>query len=254
MKSLNVKNLITACKNVSDWRPLGIQLDLNPAQLDDIYRTFHTEGVPGLKIHVFVAWLKNSPGASWTDLVNALKEINENRVASDIERDYIHALPIKGTITLIDIIIVSIYTTVLDPVNTEQNPDPLNTEQNPDPLNTEQNPDPVNTEQNPDPLNTEQNPDPLNTEQNPDPLNTEQNPDPLNTEQNPDPLNTEQNPDPLNTEQNPDPLNTEQNPTAPATCWRQMKVLLRRFLRNYYCETLTTIIVAVFAICVLFLY
>ena len=93
-KSLNVKNLTRACKNVSGWRPLGIQLDLNPAQLDDIYQTYHTEGVPTLRIEVFVAWLKNSPDASWTDVVNALRAIDENRVASDIERDY---MAIKGT-------------------------------------------------------------------------------------------------------------------------------------------------------------
>ena len=67
------------------------------ADLDNIYQTYHTEGVGTLKYRVFDAWLKDSPDASWTDLVEALRVIGNNSVASDIEREYIHAVPIKGT-------------------------------------------------------------------------------------------------------------------------------------------------------------
>ena len=97
LNSLDVKNLLTACKNVSDWQQLGIQLDLTMAELENIYQTYHTRGLVILKGHMFSVWLENSPGASWTGLVKALRAIGNNRVASDIERVYIHALPIKGT-------------------------------------------------------------------------------------------------------------------------------------------------------------
>ena len=67
------------------------------AQLENIERTYHIQGVDILKSHMFDVWLKNSPGASWTELVKALRALGENRVASDIGRVYIHAVPIQGT-------------------------------------------------------------------------------------------------------------------------------------------------------------
>ena len=97
LNSLDVKNLLTACKNVSDWQQLGIQLGLTMAQLDNIYQTCLARGPVILKGHMFDVWLKNSPGASWTDLVKALRAIGDNTLASDIERVYIHAVPIQGT-------------------------------------------------------------------------------------------------------------------------------------------------------------
>ena len=97
MNPADVKNLLTACNDVSDWKQLGIQLGITVTELDNIYKTYHTEGVVILKSHMFDVWLKNSPGASWTDLVKALRAIGNNMVASDIERDYIHAVPMQGT-------------------------------------------------------------------------------------------------------------------------------------------------------------
>ena len=87
--SLDVKNLLTACKNVIDWKRLGIQLGLTMAELENIYQTYHTQGIDILKSHMFDVWLKNSPGASWTELVKALRALGDNRVASDIERVYV---------------------------------------------------------------------------------------------------------------------------------------------------------------------
>ena len=87
--SLDVKNLLTACKNVSDWKQLGIQLGLTMTQLENIERTYHIQGVDILKSHMFDVWLKNSPRASWTDLANALRAIGNNTVADEIERPYV---------------------------------------------------------------------------------------------------------------------------------------------------------------------
>ena len=45
-----------------------------------------------LKIYMFDKWLNISPGASWEELVEALRKMEENSVARDIERDYIKGI------------------------------------------------------------------------------------------------------------------------------------------------------------------
>ena len=81
---LTVKQLVTACKRVTDWYILGIQLDLTTSQLDNIRVTYHAQGVVRLKTAMFDAWLKSSPSLSWADLITALENMDEHRVASDI--------------------------------------------------------------------------------------------------------------------------------------------------------------------------
>ena len=82
---LTVKHLVTACKRVSDWHTLGIQLDLTTSQLNNIHLTYHAHGGDRLKTEMFDVWLKGSPVAPWTDLITALRAMGEGRVASDIE-------------------------------------------------------------------------------------------------------------------------------------------------------------------------
>ena len=82
---LTVKHLVTACKRVNDWHTLGIQLDLTTSQLNNIHVTYHAHGVDRLKTEMFDVWLKSSPNASWTDLITALRAMDEERVANDIE-------------------------------------------------------------------------------------------------------------------------------------------------------------------------
>ena len=90
-----MKHLLTACKSVSDWHTLGTQLDLDKSQLDNIGITYHAHGVDRLKTEMFDAWLKNSPNASWADLITALRAMKENRVANEIENTVYS--PIPGT-------------------------------------------------------------------------------------------------------------------------------------------------------------
>ena len=79
-----MKHLVTACKRVTDWHTLGIQLDLTTSQLENIHVTYHVRGVDRLKTAMFDAWLKSSPSASWADLITALKNMDEHTVASNI--------------------------------------------------------------------------------------------------------------------------------------------------------------------------
>ena len=80
-----MKHIVTACKRVSDWYALGIQLDLTTSQLNNIHLTYHAYGVDRLKTEMFNFWLNSSPDASWTNLITALRAMGEGRVAGDIE-------------------------------------------------------------------------------------------------------------------------------------------------------------------------
>ena len=90
---LTVKHLVTACKNVTDWHTLGIQLDLTTSQLNSIHVTYHVHGVDRLKTEMFDVWLQSSPNASWADLITALEAMGINSVAGDIRAAYLHTAP-----------------------------------------------------------------------------------------------------------------------------------------------------------------
>ena len=47
--------------------------------------TYHAHGVDRLKTEMFDVWLKSSSNASWTNLIIALRAMDEETVASDIE-------------------------------------------------------------------------------------------------------------------------------------------------------------------------
>ena len=58
-------------------------------QLDNIQITYHIHGLGRLKTEMFNEWLKSSPDASWTDLITALRDIDEDKVANDIEQQQV---------------------------------------------------------------------------------------------------------------------------------------------------------------------
>ena len=89
---LTVKQLIIACKSVTNWHTLGIHLDITPGQLHDIRVDCQ---VCNCKTAMFDTWLKSSPNASWGDLIIALRSMGEHTVASEIEADY---SPTTGTV------------------------------------------------------------------------------------------------------------------------------------------------------------
>ena len=95
---LSVNLFGEAVTDVTDWHSLGRKLNLTMSQLEDIRVTYHGYGLGVLKARVFDAWLKSSPSASWSDLISALKSMNEHRVASDIAARYSsgHQSPAQG--------------------------------------------------------------------------------------------------------------------------------------------------------------
>ena len=88
-----MKDLITACKSVTKWYTLGIQLGLTTSQLDDLHITYHAYGADRLKAEMFKVWLKSSPEAAWADLITALKAMDEDRVASNVRAAYSPTAP-----------------------------------------------------------------------------------------------------------------------------------------------------------------
>ena len=86
---LTMRYLNKACKRVTKWHSLGIQLDIPVEQLDSIEKTYHMQGSDRLKTEMFNKWLKRSPNASWTDLITALRDIDEVTVANDIEQQQV---------------------------------------------------------------------------------------------------------------------------------------------------------------------
>ena len=98
-----MKHLVTACKSVTDWHTLGIQLDLTTSQLNSIQVTYHVHGVDRLKTEMFDVWLKSSPNASLAELVTALKAMGMDSVASNVRAAY---LPTASGIMYNDIMIV----------------------------------------------------------------------------------------------------------------------------------------------------
>ena len=80
-----VKQLVKAVASVSDWRMLGINLDLNMTELNDIHTTYHVEGPNALKMAVFDKWLKKCPAASWDDVIKALTDMGEVTAADQVK-------------------------------------------------------------------------------------------------------------------------------------------------------------------------
>ena len=77
-----------AVRNVTEWHELGQQLGLTICQLRGIELTFYMHGLDRLKAEMLNLWLRNSPDATWGDLITALRAMNENRAVRDIEADY----------------------------------------------------------------------------------------------------------------------------------------------------------------------
>ena len=79
--------LLKATINVTGWRQLGENLDIEASILDKIRDIYGADEELNLKLKVFQKWLEqNNPAASWVDVIKALKEMNENTAAERIEK------------------------------------------------------------------------------------------------------------------------------------------------------------------------
>ena len=82
-----VGNLSSELKTVTDWHQLGINLGIETHELLRI--ECDHQGNERRKLEMLNLWLRRNQKASWGDVVSALKEMEENRVAENIRQNYL---------------------------------------------------------------------------------------------------------------------------------------------------------------------
>ena len=88
-KALNPRNLLFELKAVTNWYQLGINLSLQTYELNKIQQDYG--GNDQQTLQMLDLWLRHTPSASWLDVLNALEEMGENRVAENIRQKYIRS-------------------------------------------------------------------------------------------------------------------------------------------------------------------
>ena len=82
-----VGDLFSELKLVTDWYQLGIYLGLHTHELMQIERDH--QGNERRKQKMLDLWLRRKPDAGWRDVVSALQQNEENRVAERIRQNYV---------------------------------------------------------------------------------------------------------------------------------------------------------------------
>ena len=87
---LKMSKLLDELKKVKDWYTLGIHLDLNPSDLKKV-KEDNTSDDDALS-DMMQRWLKlkSEVSSSRRDIVSALKKMNEDCVADNIEELFTH--------------------------------------------------------------------------------------------------------------------------------------------------------------------
>ena len=84
---LNFNNLCAELKTVNDWHQLGINLRVLAHDLIEIEHNYQKNDRQ--RAEMLDLWLRRTPNAVWEDVVNALQQMGENRVAQNIRQKYI---------------------------------------------------------------------------------------------------------------------------------------------------------------------
>ena len=86
---LNLKNLCSELATVINWFLLGINLGLPKYELSKIQQNYASQGIDQQRLEMLDLWLQRTPNATWEDVVRALQQMGENRVAENIHEKYI---------------------------------------------------------------------------------------------------------------------------------------------------------------------
>ena len=87
--ALNLKNLSSELAAVINWFLLGINLGLPKHELSKIQQNYASQGIDQQRLEMLYLWLQRTPNATWEDVVRALQQMGENRVAENIREKYI---------------------------------------------------------------------------------------------------------------------------------------------------------------------
>ena len=85
---LNVKNLSSELTTVTNWYRLGINLNLRSHELDKIQQSYVNPENDRQMLQMLGLWLRRTPNSTWEDVVSALEQMGENRVAENIRQKY----------------------------------------------------------------------------------------------------------------------------------------------------------------------
>ena len=86
---LNLKSLSSELAAVTNWFLLGINLRLPKHELSKIQQDYAHQGNDQQKLEMLDLWLQRTPNATSEDVVRALEQMGENRVAENIREKYI---------------------------------------------------------------------------------------------------------------------------------------------------------------------
>ena len=87
--ALNIRILSDEISTVSDWYQLGIKLGVPDYKLDEIQRSYPTEGCGRWRVETLSLWLRRTPNSSWRSVVRALQQMGENTLVDRIQQKYI---------------------------------------------------------------------------------------------------------------------------------------------------------------------
>ena len=86
---LNVKNLSSELTTITNWYQLGLYLNLQTHDLNNIQLDHAHHGNERQMVEMLSLWLRRTPNATWGDVVSALQQMGENRVAENIRQKHL---------------------------------------------------------------------------------------------------------------------------------------------------------------------
>lgn len=91
--ALSIPLFLAELKDVTNWRQLGLYLRVPNSKLDEIETRFlQSQGFDRCKEAVVGAWLQETPSevpsASWKELADVLRQIGEEKLATQLEEKY----------------------------------------------------------------------------------------------------------------------------------------------------------------------
>ena len=85
---LNVKNLSSELTTITNWYQLGVYLNLQTHELDKIQQDHAHQGNDRQRMEMLDLWLRHTPNATWDNVVSALQQMRENRVAENVRQKH----------------------------------------------------------------------------------------------------------------------------------------------------------------------
>ncbi len=99
---LNLKNLLNELECIDDWQGIGIQLEIPLGELKIIKQECHGK-VEECKRELFYKWLSRVRNPTWSQIVEALRQMKLNNIAEKIEEKCCHGFseqPVKVQVLL----------------------------------------------------------------------------------------------------------------------------------------------------------